>query len=307
MRKNLLKVGLISVFAAGLASCGGEEAQPLTAANASVVLTQLNTVLGQLPRSTTAPTLPITGATTAAAKPGVSTMAAIDCETVTPTTPVDADGDGIAATKTGTFDCTSNPVGQYTYTRKGSYTIKDLDDTTDWPVGGMSATFDVDSFNYTKTDGETGSGSHNGTWKFIGESTGAMTSTANYTGRYAFTGAASDYNIDYTYSYTWDWAMTPDSTVPANAFNSGSQTFKGEFSLNGLFVTERNGVHTQGNGSFRVTYQSKNLLYDTTCAKYYKSGSIMMDDSNGTSIEVRYACSTAELYVNGAKSDWWTP
>ncbi len=237
-------------------------------------------------------------------KPGVGTLA-VTCETVTPTTPVDADGDGIAKTKTSTFDCSSTAGPDGTYTRKGSYTIADLDDTVSGMLGGMRADFNLTNFEYTSTAGDLSKGSHVGYWLFKSDGAGGMTSTSKYSGStYSKYTNYSDYD-DYTFGYDWSWALKPDNT--SAPFETGTQTFTGNFTMSGKFTLEEDGERSQQTGSFSVTYKSVDLKYDRNCAKYYKSGSIVVDDYNGQSIEVRYACSTAELYVNKVKSDWWTP
>ena len=307
MRMDILKGGLLSLIAAGLASCGGEAGQPLSATSAATVLGQLNTVLGQLPRSNTAPTLPGNGGlTTAATKPGLSTLAASDCETVSPTTPVDADNDSIAATKTGTFNCTDQAGAGNTYTRKGSYTVKDSDETVAGIIGGMTAEFNLTAFDYTTTGGDVSKGSHIGNWSYKGDSSGGLTSTAEYNGLYYFKSTAYEFATDYNYGYTWTWSMKPDNS--GTPWTTGSQTFRGDFTLSGQFAHEGdNNQKIKQNGTFKMSYYSKDIKYDSTCTKWYRSGSIFMDDTNGNIYEIRYSCATAELYVNGVASDWWDP
>lgn len=311
MRKNILRVGLVSLFAAGLASCGGEEAQPLTASNAGTVLGQFSQqVLGKLPTGNDGSTvsLPFAGATVAAKPGGVATMAT-DCETVSPAVTVDADSDHIAATKTSTFDCTDMASGGSTYTRKGSYTVKDSDETVAGLAGGMRTDFDLTSYNSVDSSGNKSEASHKGFWEYKANGTNAFTSTSEYTGHVKYVPTSGDYNYDYDFGYTWSYSMQPAGAGdPWTTQNN--QSFRGDLNMNGTFTKEdANGNHTQFTGAFRISYYSKNLVYDNSCthSPKYSSGSIFIEDSNGTSIEIRYLCSSAELYVNGVKSDWWTP
>lgn len=304
MTANFLRGLLIPIAALSMLSCGGNGGQPLNAGTAATVLSNLNTILAGLPRTNTALSLPVTGATTMNSVKASAT----DCETVTPTTPVDADSDNIAAEKTATFDCSDFTSGTGTYTRKGTYTVKDGDDTVAGMLGGMSVTFNITDYKFTDTtSGEVSNGAYSGFWKYIGDSSGKLTSTSDFTGRNYFESPTYDFVTDYTYNYTWDWSMTPDSS--ATPFDSGAQNFSGTYSMSGKFSAEdASGNHYQHDGTWTVKYYSKNLTYkDTgTCTKFYNTGSIFVEDGNGT-FEIRYNCTTAELYVNGVKSDWWTP
>lgn len=310
MRVHILKVGLLTIIAAGLASCGGQAGQPLTAQSTQAVVGQLNAILGQLPRTNAAPTMPNgTNLTLAATKPGVSTMAATECETVTPVPPVDGEqpmGDGIALLKTGAFDCVDQVSGGLTYTRKGSYTVKDLDDTVAGVLGGLHVDFNLSKYKYIAGDGAVSDGAYNGFWDYKGDGAGGVTSTSEFSGRNYYKATADNYETDFTYTYTWAWALSPID--PANTWTTGRQSIKGDFTMNGKFANEdRSGSHAVVSGTWKMSYYSKNLVYDQVgCSKYFRSGSIFMDDYNGNLLETRYLCTTVEFYVNGAKSDWYT-
>lgn len=284
-----------------LNSCGGKGADRLTATNAAVVLGQLGTVLNQFPRSNAAPTLPVAGVSTSS----VGARSATECETVTPASPVDADSDGIALEKVSTFACDDFASGGLVYTRHGSLTVRDLDDTVPGPFGGMRIDFGISRYKAIEASGLSYEYSYSGHWLYQTTSEG-LTSTSEFSGTTYYKNPTSNFMNDYTYGYTWKWAIQP--TNLGSPWDTGTVSFNGTFELSGLFVSEdAAGNHSQGNGAFSVTYKSRDLTYDTTCTKWYQSGSILVDDSNGTSIEIRYSCSSAKLYVNGAESDWWTP
>ena len=303
MRMNILSVGLVCLLATGLASCGGESGQPLTAGNANGVLTQLNTVLRQLPRTDSLPALP-TGLSAGTASVG---SAALACEKIEPNVREDVDQDGIAKTKKVTFDCSNEVSGGTSYTRKGDYEVTDLDDTVKGILGGMHVVFNLSSFGSKETDGSVGDGSHLGFWKYKGNGSGGMTSTSDYAGRYYYKGSQANYEYDYKFAYTWDFTMTPDSS--AQPWVSGKHNFTGTYSMDGKFMQEGAGnTSVQVKGTWLLKFTSKDLKYKASCSPfYYESGSVMIDDSSGGTIEIRYACATAKLYVNGVESDWWTP
>lgn len=301
--KSILTIALVVGSLVGLTSCGGNGGQPLTGQSVSVVLGALTTALQNLPRSNSAPTLPISGATTAATHGPIA--AATDCETVSPTTPVDADADSIALTKTGTFDCTDRTIGTSSWTRKGSYTVTDQDDTVAGIAGGVRVDFAITNYSYESlTDGSTTSAAYSGFWQHRMNGS-SYTSTADFSGHTGSTSTSYRYVTDYDFNYTWDWTQTADNS--AAPFTTGGQQFEGTYRLSGMFVHEDDGVHSQGQGTFVLEYYTQNLRYDSACTKWYKSGSIFVDDFGGNVYEIRYACSSASLYVNGKASDLWTP
>ncbi len=288
---------------AGTSSCGGNGGQPLTATSAATVLGQLSTaVIGNMPKSNAAPTLPMAGATTSS----VIRTSAISCETVSPTPLVDVDADGIAASKVSTFDCSDLTSGGDLLTRKGSFTVADVDDTVAGLAAGLRVDFAMSKYrSETVATGVVQDFSYNGFWKFTPSSTG-LESSADFTGSWYYSSPTIPVVVDFEYQYTWDWAITPDSI--GTPFGTGAQEFSGSFRFEGKFYEEgHGGALKQRSGIWNVKYYSQDLLYDTACTKWFKSGSYFVNDGNGSSFEVRYACSTAKLYVNGVESDWWTP
>ncbi len=306
MRANILKVGLLIFIAGGLCRCGGQAGQPLTATSASTVVDQLNIILGQLPQSNSAPAMPSgTNLTLAATKPGVSALAT-DCETVNPVTPADADTDGIALLKTGTFNCTNQASGSSSYSRSGSYTVRDLDDNKAGVLGGLHVDFNITKFAASAADGSI-DGSYVGYWDYQGDGSGGVTSASEFAGRTYQKALSVDYENDYRYTYTWNWVVTP--TNPADTWSTGTQSLKGVYTVDGKIMTGEAVASAKSvTGTWKISYYSKNLTYDQPgCSKYYRSGSIFMDDMNGNLLEIRFLCTSAEFYVNGAKSDWYKP
>lgn len=297
--KSILKLMAVApVFAATL-SCGGPGGEPLTARSISAVMGGLGQALQKLPSSNTTPSLPVSGVTTSAVGPF-----AVTCETVSPTTVVDADSDGIAATKSSTFDCTDFASGGERLTRQGSITVTDKNEAVDGVLGGLKVDFNITKFNLVDTSGKLFENSYVGHWEYTGGSGGQVSSTADFSGLVRY--ESSSFSNNYTYNYTWIWSLTP--TDAGNPWAAGQVSVSGAFVLSGDFVYEdSNGNRSQQNGSFAINYYSQNLKYDTTCAKFYQSGSFFVSDGNGTLMEIRYACSTAKFYVNAVESTLYTP
>lgn len=305
MKMHLLKLSLILLSAAGVASCGGNGGQPLTTTSIPTLLGQLNTsVLSKIPTSNTlaASSLPVSGATLNSG----ARIKAADCETSTPASTTDADSDGIALTKTSTFNCTEQTIGTYKYTRQGSYTVTDLDDTKAGLLGGIQVVYNLGKYNYVDlSDNTVHDNSYEGSWSFKPNGNGGVSSTSSFSGSTRSTSTSLSYAIDYDYGYTWDWSMTPTSA--AAPWDAGTMSFSGTFSMSGTFSHENSsGVQSAYTGSYVVKHASKNLVYDKNCTKYFSSGSVFIDDYNSNILEIRYACSTAKLYVNGVESDLYT-
>lgn len=313
MSMKLIRAGLSLVVAAGMTSCGGEAGEPLTEAQAAFILGTMKTdIFGKLPGAASnaaAPTLPMANATTAGTGGEIKPMAATDCETVTPTVLVDADGDGIALEKNSTFSCSNTVNGGYSYTREGSYKVVDLDDTVDYVYGGIRVDYNITKYNYvSQTDNSTSTDLYKGFWLYKNEN-GKLVSTAEFNGHH--TGTYPTYasiKIDYDYTYTWNYLLTPDTPGIATAWNSGKIEFDGTYKFSGSFMNEDgNGNHKQGTGTYNMRYYTQNLKYRAGCAKWYESGSVWLDDNNKNTFEIRYACTDVKLYVNGVESDIWTP
>ena len=314
------KLTLVVAVVAVIGGCGGSGGMPLTAASAPTVLGQLK---GQIfsnftqngvssPTSnTTLPGTPIDlqSHNGPATMSNLRPLAALPCETVTPAVPVDNDGDNIAAEKLVEFDCGGYSDGTYTYTHKGYYKVKDLDDNDPGAgaYAGLTVEFGITKMNFKEL--ATGNewrynGLGNWTYKPVGSS---LVSTSNYEGHFGFTSTTVDIDIDYDFKYAFDWQMTPANA--SNPYNAGTQKFSGSYYFSGTFDQEdNNGNHHRGEGTYSVKYYTKNLEYDSVSCNtvWYKSGSIFVDDSNGNLYEIRFACTSASLYVNGAKSDIWT-
>lgn len=311
MKMHLLKLSLVVVTTAGLASCGGDGNQPLTAAAIPIVMGQFKSqVLGKLPTSNTvnpSSFLPVSGATT---NSKVSIKAA-DCETSTPNPVVDGDHDDIALLKTSTFDCTDKSSGTYVYNRKGSYVVKDLDDTKAGVSGGMQVDFAIDRYDWIdNSTGEESHGSYNGFWKYIADGAGGLVSTSEFRGTYYFSSPNLDFAPNYDYAYTWNWTQTPTDPTAGHEWDAGSISTSGTWSMSGTFVSENHATnkHEKMTGTYATKYYSKDLKYDSTCSPYwFRSGSYFFDDYNNNILEIRYTCTTAEFYVNGVKSDIWNP
>lgn len=307
MTSKLIRVLLVPSAALSMLSCGGNGGEPLTATNAGFILGELNTIMKSLPRNGGTLNLPSNGISTAAkpSNPSIKTILS-DCETVTPASPVDADGDGIAAIKTGTFDCNGQPgSGGNTYSRKGSYSVKDQDDSKAWPEAGVDITYNIDKFESETTSGDKFRTSYKGNHSYASNGS-TLTSSSDFTGTYYFSSPTYNFETDYTYVYTWSWSQTPDNF--AAPWTTGKNEFSGTYSLSGKFHAEdASGNHYQHNGTWVIKYYGKNLKYNSACnTAWFESGSMFMEDGNGSVFEFRYNCTSIDLYINGTKSDLFT-
>lgn len=278
-------------------SCGGRPAEPINSQTASLVWGSLNgNALGAIPVSNSVPSSPVGGVTTSALS-----MLASDCSTVTPNPLVDADGDSIAKTKKYTFSCENYNSGGTVYTRKGTIEIADQDETVSGMYGGIRVDYDIPVF-ISEESGNKYSNSYKGFWDYKkrGDS---LVSSSDFTGTVKY--KSNSYNNDYTYHYTFDYKMTPHN--PLSPWSDATINFEGSFELYGNFALEsNNGNLSQYSGSWVVNYKGKDLKLKSGCAKTYDSGSIIIVDGSN-SIEIKYSCNTAKLYVNGQESNWWNP
>lgn len=301
---KLKKIAIAGVILGSwtLSSCGGNGGEPLTAASIATVLGTFSTQFNSLPRSNTSlPTLP------AGAVATPLNLIAVGCETVEPASPTDLDGDNLVTYKKYTYNCVNDDDGTNLSTYKGTTEIRDLDETGPNKMGlfgGLRVDFNIPKYeNIEKQTGSKYEYSHVGYWDYKNVD-GVLTSDSSYSGKNKYKSA--NYENDYTYTYTWKYALTPDDV--SSPMDSGKLNLKGTFELNGKFVNEVNGVHKQVEGSWVIEYYTKDLLfqYDGNCSKFYKSGSMFIQDGNGT-FEIRYACNTAKFYMNGVESDLWNP
>lgn len=291
---------------AAATGCIGGGGEPLSEQTASTVMASVAAnVVANLPTSNTA-SLPtnLAGGGVSLSSKKVKTLAAA-CESISPSTLVDNDNDGIAEEKTYTFDCTDEVSGSVSYTRQGDLSIRDKDDTEAGLLGGLEVEFNVTKFQSEDEDGNIYNYTFEGMWDYALEN-GSLVSNSDFTGRFYVEPGTSDLIIDYSYSYTWDYKMTPDDE--SNFFTSGSIEYSGVFTMDGQFYTEdSSGHHNAYRGMWSISYYSKDLTYDNTCSKYYRTGSLVMGDGSGSTYEIRYECSTAKFYINGVESDLYTP
>lgn len=305
MYNLLFKIMASGILLAGLTGCIGGGGQPLDENTANTVITSLATnVLSKLPTSANAPSLPNELGGISLSSQNIHSKAAA-CETITPAVLVDADSDGIAAEKKYTFNCTNLGVGGDRFTRKGELRVLDKDDTVAGLLGGLKVEFDVSSFRMESGDGSVADYTFLGAWDYEKQGT-SLVSYSKFDGRFFYSSVAYDFKLDYKYGYTWDYKMTPNNSN--QFFNSGTIEFSGEFVMDGEFYTEdQSGKHHSYSGIWKINYESSNLSYDNTCSKWYKTGSIRINDGGSTVYELRYNCTEAKFFVNGAESDLYTP
>jgi hypothetical protein len=305
--KKILSTSAFLMGAALNTSCiGGGGAQPLDANTAQAVIgNAVTNVLAKLPTSANPPSLPggLDGITISSSN--VRSMAA-GCETITPTTIVDMDADNIPAEKNYNFDCVDLAVGEISFTRKGSLSILDKDESVAGLLGGMRVEFDIDSFGLTTADGSEGNFTFNGFWDYVQNATN-LVSESEFTGEVQYSSPAYEYKLDYEYGYKWDYTMTPDTPTDSAFFTTGRVDFDAEFMMNGEFYAEVDGEPKSYKGGWKITMTSENLRYLNSCSRWYNSGKIRIKDGSVNVYELEFNCDSIKFYVNGAESDWYTP
>ncbi|MBL7544190.1 MAG: hypothetical protein JNL11_10250 [Bdellovibrionaceae bacterium] len=299
MKVKILLQGILLTTCMSMLSCGGDGRKPLDTQSGSLVLSQFKTQMAGIPTSNTTPTM--VGASMGLGGVSMSSFGAkaMSCQTLTPNPTKDADQDGIAAEIVNTYDCTDTASGGSTYTMKGTVKFVDLDETVKGVYGGMRGEFNIPTITVT-SGGFSFNYSHVGFWEYKNVD-GALKSTSEYTGGMA--AEEHGMKLDYKYSQKWAYTMTPaDKSKP---FDAGTLDMTGSFSMTGDFVIEdSSGKHQPYNGTWVISYNTKDLTYDRTCSQHYKTGSFIMSDSMNT-MELKYECTKATLYVNGVESDWW--
>lgn len=288
-------------LSAGLtvSGCGGQPAEPLDANAAGLVLGNMAAAMNMIPTGNNVPAMPVAGVTTNSTVKVSST----GCETITPSSLVDNDHDNIAAYKKYTFDCSSSISAGYSYTQKGTIEIRDKDETKEGMFGGIRVDFDIPVMDSEDlATGQKYHYSHSGYWDYQNVG-GSLVSKSSYTGASKYA-PVNGLENDYSYTADWNYKMTPDDiSLP---WDSGKVEMDGQFVLSGKFVYEdqTTSTHTQREGGWTIKYYTKDLTFDHSCTKFYKTGSYVMDDGTNK-MELVYNCSSVKFYVNGQESDWW--
>lgn len=309
---KVFKIVILFISTATLGSCIGGAPSIVTTASAPQIMNSFSSeVLGKLPRGNTAAALPSLGGGGISTSAVTAKVAPYSCYSSTPTTPIDADSDGIALLKEYTFDCSDFGNGGFTYNHQGSLKIADKDDAIAGIVGGYRYEFNMPQWYYKNdTTGLTAGGSYSGFWEGSGTST-SSTYSSDYTGstfgEFDITGfGKGEYN--YIFSYTYETVITHD-VVAANAtWNTGTINASGTYAWNGKFLSEHE--TSPGNykfelvdGAASMTWQMTNVVFDQTCSIWYKSGTVRLVDVGGNVVETIFACTEATTYLNGKKID----
>lgn len=297
MNYHYLKILGVITLSLGVFGCG-DGGVPLASNGAPTVLGRLNTVLNATPQSATAPTLPVGGGVTTSST-DLTPSSLASCQTVTPGTLVDADSDNIAKEKKYTFNCTNVADGTTTVTRKGTMEIYDLDDTVAGTQGGLKYVFDITNFDTINSDGSENRYSYKGTYLYKWDGS-SFVFTSEFSGGYyskSASSSSSNYELDYTYDHNFDYRVTPNSI--SSPWTAGSIEFTGTYRFDGKFFDEASRQTVEAR--YVVEIYSQSLKYDSTCTKFYQSGSIFIDDLNGNIYEYRYSCTSAKVYKNGVE------
>ncbi|MEQ1875521.1 MAG: hypothetical protein ABL958_02675 [Bdellovibrionia bacterium] len=206
------------------------------------------------------------------------------CASATAFDTTDADGDGIVVHLAAKFACKGiTGDGGYTSDLSGSFEQKDLDDTKDWAEGGYL--FDYNMVFKTVLDA-----SNSFSYRFKGyyksENTGtSFTQAADF--HYGVTGIHNALTIDYLWRGTYTSTITPtDMTMP---YAAGTSSMTGFFTARGGYGSGTSA--TTVNVVFKIV--GADLVYDTACANYYRSGTYTFSDAGGNAIVYTYDCNAA--------------
>ncbi|MCB0377512.1 MAG: hypothetical protein KDD33_03385 [Bdellovibrionales bacterium] len=287
-------IGLIIFLSSLLSSCGGAVIGPTAASGAITSTTEAQTVktgfdalLARItPANLQSPgniaTVP--GVTTSAISPKAAS--AFDaCTTITPTTAVDADGDGVAASKKYEYNCigVAEP-GHPAENRLGTITISD-DDTVPASQGGAY------SFAY---DVQFSSSHYQSTWEgefSLTRDQGKLT----YGSRFKAFFSESDYAGTWESNYTYE--LNP--TDPASPWDAGTAA------MSGFYRLQASGTVSNQHVDYDYTWEmsSGNLEYEQTgtsgCVNYYKNGYIQFKDAGNNLIRYEFTCSAVSYSLNG--------
>jgi hypothetical protein len=300
MKLNSLLMTLLA--ACSLASCGGEPgltslnrpAGTVTAAQAAVLAggTTLTNFIGNA-RPDQKPNFggPVRGNDRNMSDPFDSRDADFDsCASVTAADQTDNDGDGIKMHIAAKFNCVGIAgESNNTFDLVGSFEQKDLDDSQDWALGGYL-------FNYNLNFKNTTDASNTLIFRFKGffsaENTGTMlTQTSNF--YYGGSGIHNGVELDYLWQGDYEASFTPTSM--ASPYADGTANFSGGFKVKGDFS------HGTNSATLDVVFGilGENLVYDSTCSNYYRSGSVSFTDGSSNVIMYTYNCTTAVATYNG--------
>lgn len=309
---KVFKIIFIFISAATLGSCIGGTPSIVTTASAPQIMNSFSSeVLGKLPRGNSAAALPSLGGGGISTSAVNAKVAPFSCYSSTPTTPVDADLDGIALLKEYTFDCSDFGSGGFTYNHQGTLKITDKDDSVAGLVGGYRYEFKMPQWYYkNNTSGLSAGGSYSGFWEGSGTATSSIFNsdyTGSTYGEYDITGfGKGDYN--YIFSYTYNTVITHDSVAASANWNTGTINASGTYAWNGKFLSESE--TSPGNYEFKIvdgaasmSWQMSNVVFDHACTIWYKSGKVRLVDVGGNVIETIFACTTAKTYLNGKEID----
>jgi len=296
---RLILIALASASAL-LGGCGGAKRGSMTTATAVNAMGSLATILGQIPKGSTAASLPSSltsgGVSLASVKPQAASVYDA-CTTITSPV-VDADADGIPKYKGYTFNCSGITDGTSKVTHKGTLEIVDYDDALKGEKGGFKYNFNVTDWTTVAASGDRTSLAYKGYWEEKNTASSITYKSAFTTVEYVTSGGKPTNNLTMTDSFN----VTITPTDMANPWDSGAQKFTGTFTFSGTFQAENVAGHMiDVSGDFTVEFRSQGLIYDKSCTKFYRSGKTIIEDGGGNMVQFIYSCSTAKAYLNGTE------
>jgi hypothetical protein len=192
------------------------------------------------------------------------------------------------------YKCKDLPDAGATYTKQGTFS-RNLVDPLDLSLGFL---YEYDLYLYNTTN--TGTYYEN---SYKGFHSNKKTSTKlSFEADYSWEVSSDNYkpiDLDWSWRRKFSKTYTPDDM--SNPMNAGKLSMEGYYKVSGKLGPDQNQKQTQAN--FTLEAKSKDLVYDTACAKFFKSGSIYFYDGSQNEIEVRYSCNDIALYLNGKEFD----
>lgn len=291
---------LVAMTAVSLSSCGGDDT--LSGAGGSLQASQAAAVAGMFMtgsmglnlnlKPTESPSLAQLGISGFSAGASVGTSVAdplANCTTITPSTVVDADSDGIAKEKNYVYDCNDILLlDGFNVKSVGKISVKDYDDTKGHLEGGYRYEMEYQGASQKLPDYDT-TYSHKGF--FDGRRMGnSYVYQSEFTAGFAGSERGDKYDLKWRSNYSTTY--TPEDLN--DLWGAGRVQFAGYFGVEGR-------VNGQDFAEFNVAWElsTQDLVYDWANCNVFKSGKMFWTDGSGQRFEVQYNCSNYKMYFQG--------
>lgn len=220
--------------------------------------------------------------------PAISNYTA--CTEVTIDKNTDEDRDGIPVHVRNEADCRGVTIGTGTGDVTGYTELRDFNDNKvgDFRVsyGVKQLTFPDDLYDW------------NGTYELTSKGRDLITSSDI---QLRVNIPSYRVKLDYTYRAQFDQTRTADD--PSNPYKSGRMKFSGFYQFSG-FLGENEDGQNLGNMNLVFKIEGEGLVYDDSCAQYFRSGSISFIDGGNNVYKTEFDCdATPVITFNGQPYD----